>query len=215
MIIGAESKPVFFRKRKTVDPCPCCFLHRMRCICQAIPNLVTKTRLELFIHYKELKRTTNTGRLAVQALENSAMHVRGEKDRNPDFDSILSDQYEAYVLFPSQDAIDIHEMSPKKPVQLIVSDGNWRQASKLNTRHPELAHLPRVKISDKNLGKFHLRKEHLMEGLSTLEAIAQAFRVLEGETVGEQLRALYQAKLRATLEGRGKFPHLETIPACC
>lgn len=191
------------RKRKTLDPCPICFLHRERCICASIPKLDLKTRVSLVIHYKELKRTTNSGRLAVQALVNSGMSIRGETSGRVDLSSLLSPDYESYVLFPSEDAVNLEDLRPVKPVQLIVTDGNWRQASKLNTRHPELAHLPRVKINSENTARHHLRREHFPEGLSTLEAIALALRVLEGDAVGDSLMALYHKKLTATLQGRG------------
>lgn len=194
------------RKRKTVDPCPICFLHRQRCICSEIPKLNLATRLSLIIHAKELKRTTNTGRLALQALVNSEMHIRGESHERLDLTSMLNPNYESYVLFPSEDALDLEDIKPEKPIQLIVTDGNWRQASKLNTRHPELSHLPRVKISSKNTSLYHLRKEHFSEGMATLEAIALAFGIIEGSVVGNSLMDLYQKKLTATLQGRGQLP---------
>lgn len=191
------------RKRKTLDPCEICRLHRERCICAEIPKLNLKTRVHLIVHAKELKRTTNTGSLALHALTNSQMHVRGIKNATLDLTSSLSDDYETYVLYPADDAVPIESIRPKKPVQLIVSDGNWRQASKVNQRQKELVHLPRVKIQGVTQGPHHLRKEHFKDGLSTIEAIAHAIGALEGEEAGEKLLKLYRAKLRATLQGRG------------
>lgn len=179
-------------------------MHLQRCICHLIPRLDLKTKLTLVVHHRELKRTTNTGRLAVHALVNSEMHIRGQEGNPLDLSSLLSDHYESYVLYPSEDAIDIENLKPKKPVQLIVSDGNWRQAGKLHRRHSELQHLPRVCIKQKNLAEVHLRREHFTEGFSTLEAIAIAIGSIEGEAVKESLMALYRAKLHATLEGRGQ-----------
>lgn len=194
------------RKRKTVDPCPVCFLHKLRCICASIPKHNLKTRVSLIIHAKELKRTTNTGRLALHALVNSEMYIRGKTTERVDLSSVLDPSYESYVLFPSDDAMNLEDIKPQKSIQLIVTDGNWRQASKLNTRHPELSHLPRVKISSANMARFHLRKEHFPEGLATLEAIALALRVIEGDVIGDSLMDLYHKKLTATLQGRGLIP---------
>lgn len=194
------------RQRKTIDPCPVCRLHRERCICDSIPKLDLKTRVSLIIHAKELKRTTNTGTLALHALVNSQMLIRGQTTERLDLSSLLVPEYDSYVLFPSEEAIDLEDLKTQKPIQLIVTDGNWRQASKLNTRHPEIAHLPRVKISAENMARHHLRKEHFPEGLATLEAIALALRVIEGEAVGERLMELYHRKLTATLQGRGVLP---------
>jgi len=178
-------------------------MHLERCICHHIPKLDLKTKLSLIVHHRELKRTTNTGRLAIQALVNSKMYIRGE-NRNPlDLSPLLSNDYESYILYPAEDAVDLESLKPTKHVHLIVSDGNWRQAGKLHRRHPELRHLTRVRISEKNLGKHHLRSEHFADGFSTLEAIAIAMGSLEGLAVKACLMDLYQAKLEATLEGRG------------
>lgn len=168
---------------------------------QALP---TKTRVCLVVHAKELKRTTNTGRLILKALSNSEMHVRGigELDLSPS----LSAQYTSLLLYPSDDA---RELNPdflstlEKPVQLIVPDGNWRQASKVQTRHKELSHLQRVKLPASPTGKLHIRKETHPQGMATLEAIAQALGILEGPKTGEYLNSIYQAKLNQTLAGRG------------
>lgn len=191
------------RKRKTLNPCVVCYMHLQRCICHLIPKLNLKTKLTLVVHHRELKRTTNTGRLATQALVNSEMHIRGQKDMPLDLSSLLNDNYESYILYPSEDAADIESIKPLKPVQLIVSDGNWRQAGKLHRRHSELSHLPRVRINEKNLGEHHLRKEHFADGFSTIEAIAIALGSIEGRDVRDKLMEVYRAKLRATLEGRG------------
>lgn len=202
---GATVLDKFTRKRKTKNPCGKCGLHLQRCICAVIPRLDLKTKVSLLIHAKELKRTTNSGRLAMHALTNSKMLVRGEIGGPVDLSELLSPDYESYVLYPSDDAIELDTLKSDKPIQLIVADGNWRQASKINTRHPELNHLPRVKVTRQMPAQHHLRKEHFVDGMSTLEAISLALSVIEGEAVGAQLLALYQAKLNATVEGRGIF----------
>lgn len=200
------TKPTRRGQRKTQHPCPRCFLHRLRCICHLIPQLDLKTRLTLVVHAKELKRTTNTGRLAVLALSNSEMCVRGQSQEALDLSHLLNSAYQPYLLYPSEDATYLEELELRddRPVHLIVPDGNWRQASKVHTRHLELRDVPRVKLSLS--GRFEsegsLRKEHFVSGMATLEAIAHAMAYFEGEEVSNRILAVYQAKLRATLEGR-------------
>jgi DTW domain-containing protein YfiP len=194
------------RNRKTLDPCGTCFLHKKLCICEFIPRLKLKTRLSLVIHAKELKRTTNTGRLAIAALENSAMFVRGAESGALDMTPTLGDAYRSLVFFPADDALDLTEEfvhSDPRPIHLIVPDGNWRQAAKVHSRQPELRDLPRVMIKAHNTSKFHLRAESTPEGMATLQAIAYALGVIEGEDVKTQLLELYERKLRGTLIGRG------------
>src|SRR5687767_14875221 len=119
----------FNRKRKTKDPCPRCFLHRDLCICEFIPHLNLRTQVCLVVHAKELKRTTNSGRLAIEALTNSQLRIRGESTEALDLTDLLSADYRALLFFPSEDAVELtHAFAAQdpRPVRLIVPDGNWR-----------------------------------------------------------------------------------------
>lgn len=195
------------RKRKTKDPCPGCGLHRRLCICDLIPTLDLKTRVCLVVHRKELKRTTNTGQLAIKSLVNSEMRIRGELSGQPlDLSDLLVPSYRTLLFYPSDDALELTPEFVQQstlPIQLIVPDGNWRQASKVFGRHHELKSIPKVKISTPNISKSHLRAEHSAEGMATLQAIAYALGVIEGPAVMQALLQLYQAKLEKTLFGRG------------
>lgn len=170
------------------------------------------------MHAKELKRTTNTGRLAVEALVNSEIIVRGAGEENADgsfkaprlnlMQSLLPG-YRPILLFPYDEATELDDAyvhlftNDPKPFQMLVPDGNWRQASKVHSRHPELANVPRVKISLENQSRVHLRAEHMPEGMSTLEAIARAIGQLESRDAEAALLELYSEKLSRTLRGRG------------
>lgn len=194
------------RQRKTKDPCKGCYLHKDLCICDSIPLLDLSTKLSLIVHHRELKRTTNTGRLAIKALKNSSMHIRGEDREALDLSGILSNDYDSLFFYPSTEAQELtvdYLKTFKKPIHLIVPDGNWRQASKVHTRHPELAGVPRVMISTPNAAKNHLRAETTEMGMATLQAIAHAMKFIEGEDVFQKLIGVYNAKLSATLKGRG------------
>lgn len=203
-----QESQVFNRQRKTKAPCVGCRLHSDRCICHLIPTLNLKTKISLIIHKKELKRTTNTGQLALKSLTNSEVRIRGESDKKTlDLTSLLTPEYKTFLFYPSDDAIElttelVHCCA--LPIQLIVPDGNWRQASKVHSRHPELRNVQKVKISTANKSTYHLRAEHLPEGMATLEAIAFALGITEGEEVKNILLDLYQAKLKNTLLGRGQ-----------
>lgn len=194
-------------KRKTQNPCPVCYLHLDRCICALIPRWDLTTRLCLVIHAKELKRTTNTGRLALECLQNSEMRVRG-KDKVPsNLSDLINSNYHPLFLYPSENAVELNSQfvsALKKPVLLIVPDGNWRQASKVHYRHHELSGVQRVHLKPSvQPSQGFLRHETVPNGMATLEAIAEAMHILEGAEVGLSLKAVYHAKLRQTLLGRG------------
>jgi DTW domain-containing protein YfiP len=195
------------RQRKTKAPCLVCFLNPQLCICHLIPKLNLKTKVSLIIHHRELKRTTNTGRLALQALSNSEMRVRGLGRESLDLSDLLRPEYRSVLFYPSHDAVELDRSFVEQsslPIQLIVPDGNWRQASKVHYRHEELRALPRVMIGGPNLSLFHLRAESSENGMATLQAIAMALAVTDGEEVGRELMDLYNAKLKQTLVGRGR-----------
>ncbi|MGE0631752.1 MAG: tRNA-uridine aminocarboxypropyltransferase [Pseudobdellovibrionaceae bacterium] len=194
------------RKRKTKDPCQKCFLHKSLCLCGFIPSINLKTKVSLVIHAKELKRTTNTGRLALHALTNSEMRVRGATQVQLDLSDLLDSSYRTLFFYPSDDAIPLTKefvLSDPRPIQLIVPDGNWRQASKVQSRHPELRDVPRIKMAVADPSSQHMRAEHKEAGMATLQAIACALGEIEGEEVKNTLLSLYTLKLERTLKGRG------------
>ncbi len=192
------------RMRKTKEPCPGCALHLARCICALTPSLDLRTFLTLVVHTKELKRTTNTGRLAVRALKQSEIVVRGNGP--VDLAAKIKPGFRPLLFFPGEGARELTKALVAEtdlPVQLFVPDGNWRQAGKVAGRHPEIAHIERVMIKAPNTATEHLRAESSPEGMSTLQAIAFAYKELEGTTAFEALNGFYLAKLHATLVGRG------------
>ncbi len=200
-------KKPFNRKRKTKNPCLGCGLHLDRCICDAIPKLHLRTKICLVIHRKELKRTTNTGQLAIKSLVNSEMRVRGDNKIPLDLSDLLTPTYRTFLFFPSFDAVELTSelvQSSSVPIQLIVPDGNWRQASKVQSRHPELKNVQKIKIGSINPASLHLRTEHKPEGMATLEAIAQVLGIIEGPEIKKVLMDLYEKKLKNTLIGRGQ-----------
>lgn len=194
------------RLRKTKAPCDGCYMHADLCICDFLPSLNLKTRVCLVIHAKELKRTTNTGRLAVRALKNSEMRVRGERGSEQDLSDLLTDQYRTFLFYPSDDAVELNRNlveQDSKPIQLIVPDGNWRQASKVHYRHDELKNVVRVKTRPSNPATQFLRTESKTDGMATLQAIAEALGVIEGDEVKNELLDFYNLKLQRTLKARG------------
>lgn len=188
------------------EPCPICAASRTLCLCDVVPRIELSTKVCLIIHHRELSRNSNTGLLAVRALVNSEMRIRGEGRETLDLKDLLTPHYRTFLFYPSNDAVELDKalvMRERTPIQLIVPDGTWRQARKIHSRHPELKLVPRVKISTPDHAIFQLRAQSRPEGMATLQAIAHGLAVIEGDPVGAQLLKLYQAKIERTLMGRG------------
>ncbi len=178
----------------------------LMCLCEVVPRIELSTKICLVIHRRELKRSSNTGLLAVRALVNSETRIRGEGKSALNLKDLLTTQYRTFLLYPSDDAVELDEelvVEERTPIQLIVPDGTWRQARKVHSRHHELIEVPRVKISAPSKSAFQLRAQSRPEGMATLQAIANGLGIIEGDWVRDQLMKLYQAKIERTLAGRG------------
>ncbi len=197
------------RKRKIGERCPTCNASPALCVCDAMPSISLRTKIALVIHHRELSRNSNTGLLALRALLNSQVRIRGASRESLDLTDLLTPEYRTFLFFPSADAVELDGAlvaQDSRPIQLIVPDGTWRQARKILSRHAELKELPRVRISTPNHSTFQLRAQSRPERMATLQAVAQALGVIESRAVQAQLMKLYHLKIGRTLAGRGVLP---------
>jgi DTW domain-containing protein YfiP len=187
--------------------CQKCYMREEVCLCADLPRLNLATHLTVIMHAKENKKTTNTGRIACLALPNSSLHFRGVKDSPLDNDLILKSDYVPMLLtLNERSQVLTKEMVEKinKPIQLIVPDGNWRQANKMGHREKALKDILWVKIDSQDIDseRTRMRREHSKEGMSTLEAIAKALGVIEGSQIETVLDDLYVTMTQRTISTR-------------
>src|SRR5205085_2757671 len=82
----------------------------------------------------ESYRPTNTGRLLTLSLTNSEIRIRGIKNAPMNDEGFIEENRETLLFYPSESAIELSDSfihSLKKPINLVVPDGSWRQASKI------------------------------------------------------------------------------------
>jgi DTW domain-containing protein YfiP len=159
------------------------------------------------MHRLENAKSTNTGRLATACLANSEILVRGH-DGKPSEPLALGEAVQPLLLFPFEDAkplVDAARTLDGRPVVLIVPDGTWRQASKVRRRVPGLADMTCVSVSGEARLPHRLRAEAHAHGLSTIEAIARAMAILEGENVQRTLESVFRSMVERTLWTRGEL----------
>lgn len=177
------------------------------CVCALLPDppLRTRTRLVLFIHRYEDRKTTNTGRIAGGCIAGSEVRVRGhEHEPCPPF--VAAPGTRPLLLFPHDDATPLDRVSPSpEPFTLIVPDGTWRQARRVRGRVPGLDTVPCVVLPAGEPSIYGLRSEARPGGLATIEAIARAFELLEGPHVRAMLDRVFRAIVERTLWSRGKI----------
>lgn len=187
-------------------------MHATLCICALVPRIRTRTQVILLLHYREARKPTNTGQLAARCLAGSAVEIVGQRDR-PMGVLVVPADAQTLVMFPDDDAVPIERYAGcDRPIALVVPDGTWRQGSKMRRRVAGLAAVPCVTLPDLGPTAYRLRAEQRIGGLATLEAIARALRVLEGDSgaaVETALLAVFRVMVDRTRWLRGELPEAE------
>jgi DTW domain-containing protein YfiP len=169
-----------------------------------VPRLELRTRVVLLVHQLELRKPTNTGRLAARCLPGSTMVVRGGPALPSD--AAWVEAAAPVLLFPDGDAQPLERWrdSPD-PVTLLVPDGTWRQAARTRRRLPGLLALPCAALPAPAPSVYRLRSARPGR-LSTMEAITRALGILEGPDVEAALLHILQVMIDRMLWSNGRLP---------
>ncbi len=191
--------------------CPRCLILHAHCICAEVPRVETRTELVVVRHEKEGWKSTGTARIAALALPGLKLLDYGE-DSEPARSLLPPHTDGAHLLFPGDAA------QPPWPAvtRLVVLDGTWRQTRKMYGKLPALHAAPRLALPPKPLGErvLRLRASTFEEGRSTLEAIAEAIALLEGEAVAAPLFDLHARYVEKVFRARGVWEQKSGAPAC-
>lgn len=156
----------------------------------------------LVVPWGEARKPSNTGLLATRCLENSTVQIR-HKGTGPLLAPVIHDGELPLVLFPSPDATPItNYASSPQSIALLVPDGSWPQA---RAHRRLLRHHRCVTLPDLGPSEYRLRSEPQVGGLATLEAIARALGILEGDAIHSAMLAVFRMFVDRTLWFRGKL----------
>ncbi len=196
--------------------CNRCYLQDAWCVCAAIHPVLLSFDLLILRHWKESWRSSNTGRLANLAIENSRVLDYGAP--HTDFDDSPFRNPNTFLLFPSLDRshgllADATE-PPSTPLEtlsesdspvatLVVVDASWGQARKLVRRVSALENLPRVSVRSCMSHTTRLRRPPFPGAMATIEAVSAAVRVLDGPAPANELDSLFARFVRNARAQRG------------
>jgi len=181
----------------TGSRCPRCLLLPRVCLCADIPTVVTRTRVVIVRHHLERWRSSNSGRLAHLALPNSEIVDHGGQGGVAELPPLAG----AWLMFPEGEPAHAAPIPP--PRQLIVLDATWSQARRMFRKLAGLRGLPILRLPDAPMPAARLRESPAPGRVSTIEAIARALRLLEGDTAAAPLEALFAlAVARSASTGR-------------
>jgi DTW domain-containing protein YfiP len=198
-------------RSRSPDRCKRCQIFGPLCICELSPKFDLKTRVVIFMHFRELSLTTNTARLAELALKGCEVRVRGRRETPVDATDLAVDPgLMPLLLYPAENSVELgpHHLARAeaagKRIVLVVPDGNWRQGSKAARRTPGLENVECVRLPLGAPSEYGvLRTAPRPECVSTFEAIARGLGILEGKPIEERLMEYFRVKVDRMLWARG------------
>ncbi len=158
------------------------------------------------MHRREWTKPTATGPLALATLSNSELRIQGYREQPLDFSDLDTEQRRTLLLYPGEEAQTLSRdflSGDPRPVNLVVPDGNWRQAARMGRRLPGLEHAAMVRLPEGEKTGWGIRKECHPEGLATFEAIARALGIIDSAEVQETMDELFSLMVARTLQARG------------
>lgn len=177
------------------------------CVCVHLPELAPSAHVLIVQHPREERMAIGTARMAARCLRGSTVVVGTRVEGHPKVVAALNDpDRRPVLLWPGPDAQDLAVSPPKGPITLFVVDGTWSTASKLVKLNPAIAALPRYGISPATPSEYRIRREPRAECLSTIEALANALGLLEGDPEPYRamlvpFRAMVDAQLAFEVDG--------------
>ena len=158
------------------------------------------------MHRREWTKPTATGPLALAVLSNSELHIHGDRDKTLDLNDLDTAERRTLLLYPGEGSQVLSRtllaVDPR-PVNLVVADGTWRQASRMGRRLPGLENAAMVRLPEGTKTDWGIRRECHPEGLATFEAIARALGIIESIEVQRSMEKLFNLMVARTIQARG------------
>jgi DTW domain-containing protein YfiP len=161
--------------------CERCKYPLKTCICSGLSRVESRIKISILQDPIESKHAKNTARLALLMLENATVYVGLTPDDFTDVQNLVKHSKKTLLIYPSDQATKLTEVQNVKQCDhLILLDATWRKAKKLWLNNPWLHNLTACAIEPEQTSAYHIRKAPDNNSLSTLEALAETLRVVEG-----------------------------------
>ena len=168
--------------------CAACLRPQRTCICRWVRALPNQVEVLVLQHPMEVDNAKGSARLLHLSLANSRLEV-GETFEPARLQALLSPERHNVLLYPDTEDASLGLAKPQPfdqawlqaPLRLVVLDGTWRKSRKMLYLNPLLQTLPRLPLRDTPASHYLIRKAHLPDQLSTLEATAYALAQLEND----------------------------------
>jgi len=164
--------------------CYTCFKPRVACICDAVALVDNRTGVTVLQHPRERFHPLGTVRIARLGLRRVRIVSCPPWEDCAAVGASLPAG--SALLYPSATARDLAALPRgQHPRHLVAIDGTWFLARKVYAAHAWLHALPHVALAPVGQSRYgSLRREPRPNYLATLEALVDALRILEPDTLG-------------------------------
>jgi DTW domain-containing protein len=186
--------------------CMECWMMPEFCLCGKFTPAVIPHKLVVYYHFKEVYRSSNTGKVMLNTLNDVEYYIRGVNDSDWLKQLEETKPSNVLVLFPLKNhSITVSEYleqlalkratgstpssfsapsegddkanKPVEPLTIIMLDGTWSNARLLAKGVPEF--IPRVRVTPTERSLFRLRTQTQADRICTLEAFALLLQELQ------------------------------------
>ena len=155
-------------------------------MCKHCVSIDTETKFVILMHPKEFKKVkNNTGYFTHNSLPNSELFVGIDFSDHARINAII-DSYESYILFPSQNALNLSTTNPKrsqKPIAIFLIDSTWACAKKVFTESKNLQQLPHMSFTTTKKSEYQIKEQPQDNYLSTIESTYEVLKLLESHGI--------------------------------
>jgi len=170
------------------EKCYGCFRPKSSCMCGYCQEVKTSTKFVILMHPKEFKKVkNNTGFMTHRSLLNSELFVGIDFTHHQKINEIIQ-THQSYILYPSEDAIDITQTNPKtnsKNLAIFLIDATWACAKQIFLQSKNLHHLPHLSFSTQKSSAYEIKLQPKNGYLSTIESTHVVLELLQQHGVEE------------------------------
>ena len=163
------------------EKCYNCFRPKSSCMCGYISAIPTETKFVLLMHPKEFKKVkNNTGFFTHLSLSNSEVFIGIDFSNHTQINEIIK-THESYILFPSDDAVNLTTHNPKespKKLAIFIIDSTWACAKKIFIQSSNLNQLRHLSFSTTKKSNYKIKEQPHENYLSTIESTLVVLELL-------------------------------------
>lgn len=136
------------------------------------------------MHPKEFKKVkNNTGYFTHRTLNNSELFIGVDFSNNSRINKIIT-THDSYILFPSDNAIDLNTQNPKeitktsKNIAIFLIDSTWGCVNKMFKQSTNLQKLKHMSFNTSRVSQYKIKVQPQTNYLSTIESTLVVLELL-------------------------------------